>query len=133
MSQLKEVKVLIDGIETTVLAQTIGQKFWCNVNSKTYCFDISEVSGGTQGRKNKAQVKTPHLILAPMPGKITKIFIDSGSQVQKSQALLVMEAMKMEYTLKSDLNTVVEKVNVQVGDQVTLGSLLIELKPEVVV
>src|SRR3989344_3850942 len=81
----------------------------------------------------KFQVKTPHLILAPMPGKITKIFIDSGSQVQKSQALLVMEAMKMEYTLKSDLNTVVEKVNVQVGDQVTLGSLLIELKPEVVV
>ena len=64
-----------------------------------------------------------------MPGKITKIFVNQGDTVEKSQALLVMEAMKMEYTLKSDSSTTIEKVNVQLGDQVILGHLLIQLRP----
>ena len=65
-----------------------------------------------------------------MPGKITKIFVSAGQVVEKAQPLLVMEAMKMEYTLKSELNTMVDKINVQVGAQVPLGQLLIELNPK---
>ena len=63
-------------------------------------------------------------------GIIQKIFVKEGQAVKKGDALIVMEAMKMEYTLKSDLDTTVEKVNSQINDQVTLGSLLVQLKVE---
>lgn len=128
MSDFKQLTVTVDGIEKTVLAQVIDQKLWFRIDQKNECIDLAEISGG-QSRKTKAHSKNASLITAPMPGKITKIFVEPGGSVDKSQPLLVMEAMKMEYTLKADFITQVEKVNVKVGDQVTLGFLLIELKP----
>ena len=128
----QEFKFNINGIEKKVIGEVIDQKFWCIVDHETYCFDVADLAGNASGHssRQKKNLKPNHLIKAPMPGKITKVFIKDGDSVQKSQALLVMEAMKMEYTLKSDLNTVVEKLNVKVGDQVILGHLLIQLQPE---
>ena len=63
-----------------------------------------------------------------MPGKITKVFVKEGQAVAIGEPLIVMEAMKMEYTLKSDLKTTVEKVLVKVDQQVVLGQLLVQLK-----
>lgn len=126
------IVVNIDGTEKKILAQVIDQKFWCRVGLETYCFDLMDLSSTSKNRNKKALAKNSHLIMAPMPGKITKIFVNIGALVEKSQPLLVMEAMKMEYTLKSDLKTTVEKLNVKVGDQVILGSCLIELKPEII-
>jgi biotin carboxyl carrier protein len=63
-----------------------------------------------------------------MPGKVTKLFVSDGQEVKKGDSLLVMEAMKMEYTLKADANGSVEKITAKTGDQVTLGQLLVQLK-----
>ncbi len=130
MNTSARFKVQIEGVEKTVLAQVIDQKFWCCIDSVTYCFELSDLASSSTARNQKVKLKNSHLITAPMPGKITKIFVQQGSPVEKSEPLLVMEAMKMEYTLKSDMKTTVEKINVKVGDQVSLGHLLIELKPE---
>lgn len=129
MNPLVRLTVQIDGSEKKVLAQVIDQKFWCLIDQVTHCFDLSDLNASRTTRTQKAKSKNSHLVTAPMPGKITKIFVQSGNSVEKSEPLLVMEAMKMEYTLKSDLKTTVEKINVKVGDQVTLGYLLIELNP----
>lgn len=127
----QELSFVIDGVEKKVLCEVIDQKFWCFVDNETYCFDIADLTASSAGNssRQKKNLKPDHLIKAPMPGKITKVFVQDGDTVEKSQPLLVMEAMKMEYTLKSDLNTVVEKVNVKLGDQVILGHLLIQLQP----
>lgn len=130
MHPVTRVKIQLDGVEKTVLAQVIDQKFWCCVDSVTFCFELSDLVSTSSTRNQKAKLKNSHLITAPMPGKITKIFVQQGSPVEKAEPLLVMEAMKMEYTLKSDLKTTVEKIDIKVGDQVSLGQLLIELKPE---
>ena len=127
----EEFKFVIDGVEQNVIGQVLDQKFWCYVKNETYCFDISDLADSptSKSSRSKKNFKPNHLIKAPMPGKITKIFVNQGDTVEKSQALLVMEAMKMEYTLKSDSSTTIEKVNVQLGDQVILGHLLIQLRP----
>ena len=130
MNPSARITIQIDGEEKTVLAQVIDQKFWCCIDSATHCFELVDLSSTGTTRNQKAKLKNSHLITAPMPGKITKIFVQQGSPVEKSEPLLVMEAMKMEYTLKSDMKTMVEKINVKVGDQVSLGHLLIELRPE---
>ncbi len=129
--QFQQFKIQINGIETKVLGEIIDKTFWCYVNQEIYSFELADLAlDSAVVKRKKSAVKAMHLIVAPMPGKITKVFVQKGDAVKKSQPLLVMEAMKMEYTLKSDLSTIVEKMNIQVGDQVTLGHLLIELKSE---
>jgi biotin carboxyl carrier protein len=63
-----------------------------------------------------------------MPGKITKIIINKDDPVHLGQPLIVMEAMKMEYTLKSEISGSVLQINVKLGQQVSLGEILLQLK-----
>ena len=67
---------------------------------------------------------------AGMPGKVIEIFVKVGDTVKANKPLLIMEAMKMEYTLKSEIQSTVVSLKVEVGSQVKLGQLLVELKQE---
>ena len=62
-----------------------------------------------------------------MPGKVTQVMVQVGATVRKGQTLLVMEAMKMEYTLAADQDGPVTEVAVQAGAQVGLGDVLVQL------
>ena len=109
------------------IAEIIDQKLWIKQGNETWCYDVVDLTADGIRRK-KTSSSSLDKIISLMPGKITKIFVKEGDTVVQGQALVVMEAMKMEYTLKSDLSTMVEKVNVELGQQVTLGQLLIQLK-----
>ena len=65
---------------------------------------------------------------APMPGKIISVSVKPGDTVKSGAVLLVMEAMKMEHTIYSPRDGVVEEVFYQPGDQVTDGTELIAIK-----
>lgn len=64
---------------------------------------------------------------SPMPGKILKIFVKDGQEVEPGTPILVMEAMKMEHTIKASKKGVVEKVLFKEGDQVQGGVELVKL------
>jgi acetyl/propionyl-CoA carboxylase alpha subunit len=66
--------------------------------------------------------------MAPMPGKVVKVLVKDGQRVEKSQALLVLEAMKMEQTTFAPSDGVVKAVQVREGDQVTAGQVLIVME-----
>ena len=123
----KSMIVTINGVEKNVEAEIIEKKLWFKLDEKIYSQDLLEL-GDSAFRKSASDAKSPHKITAPMPGKVTKLFINGNQAVAKGDSLLVMEAMKMEYTLKADVDTTVEKILVKVADQVTLGQLLIQLK-----
>jgi len=116
MSDLNKTKV-----------EVVDQKIWIKSNDEIWCYDLIDLSLGGQRRKKTNSI-SHNLITAPMPGKITKVFVKVGDPVKQGQPLLVMEAMKMEYTLKSDIETTVEKINVELNQQVSLNFLMIELK-----
>ena len=85
-----------------------------------------------RGRRGKvsASAADPSTITAPMPGKIVKVVSEVGTAVKGGDVVIVMEAMKMEYTLKAAADGVVKSVNCLAGDQVALGAklVLLELK-----
>jgi biotin carboxyl carrier protein len=56
-----------------------------------------------------------------------KIAVQPGEQVEASQPLVVMEAMKMEHVVEAPHAAVVAAVCVQPGDQVTAGTVLLQL------
>jgi 3-methylcrotonyl-CoA carboxylase alpha subunit len=67
-------------------------------------------------------------LTAPMPGKIIAIEVKAGEKVRRGQALLVMEAMKMEHTIVAGVDGVVENIYFGVGEQVAEGAVLISLE-----
>jgi 3-methylcrotonyl-CoA carboxylase alpha subunit len=66
-------------------------------------------------------------LTAPMPGKVVSFSVKAGDKVAKGQALAVMDAMKMEHTICSPANGVVQELLYQPGDQVVEGAELLKL------
>lgn len=64
-------------------------------------------------------------ITAGMPGKIVKIMVEAGQEVQAEQPLLIMEAMKMENEIRAPANTKIKSIHVKPGEAVESGALLI--------
>lgn len=64
---------------------------------------------------------------SPMPGKILKIFVNVGDAVEAGTPILVMEAMKMEHTIKASKNGVIEKIFFKEGEQIAGGVELVKL------
>lgn len=69
----------------------------------------------------------PAPLVAPMPGLVVRVNVRPGEQVQAGQALVVMEAMKMENELRSTSCAIVKAVLVQPGAAVEKGAVLVEL------
>jgi biotin carboxyl carrier protein len=63
-------------------------------------------------------------IVAPMPGKVVRILVETGQQVEAGSGIAVVEAMKMQNEMKSPKSGTVVKINVEVGVTVNGGDLL---------
>jgi biotin carboxyl carrier protein len=70
----------------------------------------------------------PSRLDAPIPGKVVKVHVSVGEVVEAGQALVVLEAMKMENELTADRRGKVAAVHVEPGQIVDAGGLLVELE-----
>ncbi len=80
--------------------------------------------GGKKIKKDRAPVGS---LTAPMPGKIFKILRGPGEEVKKGEPILILEAMKMEHSIRSDKDGKVKKISYQVGELVQGGAVLAEV------
>ncbi|MDX1278467.1 acetyl-CoA carboxylase biotin carboxyl carrier protein subunit [Oceanihabitans sediminis] len=67
-------------------------------------------------------------IKAPMPGLILEINVKVGQEVKEDDALLILEAMKMENVLSSPRDGIIKSISVSKNDTVDKGELLIEFE-----
>ena len=70
------------------------------------------------------------MTLAPMPGLVRAVFVNAGQDVEMGQPLCVLEAMKMEHTLKAARAGRVAEIFVQEGVQIAAGDPLVLLEAE---
>jgi 3-methylcrotonyl-CoA carboxylase alpha subunit len=68
-------------------------------------------------------------IVAPMPGTVTRILAEAGTDVQRGAPLIVLEAMKMEHTLRAPADGRLQALRCAVGDVVQEGAELAEFEP----
>jgi pyruvate carboxylase len=78
--------------------------------------------------KKKAEPTNREQIGATMSGSVLKVLVKKGDVVTKGQPLLITEAMKMETTIESRFDGVVDYVHVAEGEAISSGDLLIEVK-----
>ncbi|AUH32217.1 acetyl-CoA carboxylase biotin carboxylase subunit [Paracoccus tegillarcae] len=100
----------------------------------------------TRGADLKAYIRRPHaaelarlmpvkeapdtskFLLCPMPGLVVKINVAAGDEVQEGQALAVVEAMKMENTLRAEKKGVVKSINAEAGESLKVDDVIMEFE-----
>jgi biotin carboxyl carrier protein len=64
-----------------------------------------------------------------MPGKVVRVLVSAGDRVEAGQALVVLEAMKMETMLRAEIAGTVSAISAEPGIMVDAGVVLVELAP----
>jgi acetyl/propionyl-CoA carboxylase alpha subunit len=71
----------------------------------------------------------PGSLHAPMPGTVVRVLVEVGNEVLEGQAMVVLEAMKMEHTLRAPHDGIVKDVRAEAGQQVEADRILVVLEP----
>ena len=72
--------------------------------------------------------KGPQRLAAPMPGKVVRLLVGVGDRVTAKQAVVVVEAMKMENELRASREGTVAEIHVREGMSVDAGALLLVIQ-----
>ncbi|NRD21398.1 acetyl-CoA carboxylase biotin carboxyl carrier protein subunit [Winogradskyella eckloniae] len=118
-------------IKAEIIKSNFNKKSYSiNVNNSTYNVVIQdaldqqiEALGFEIGASK--QIDT---INAPMPGLILEINVSEGQDVKENDALLILEAMKMENVINSPRDGVIKSITINQGDTVDKNALLIEFE-----
>ena len=124
--QANTAVVLLDGVK--LVAQFMWLKrgqLHCSIQGRGAFFKdliildgaIDEAIGG--GR-----------VIAPMHGLLLEVLVKSGDEVVKGQTLAILEAMKMHYEIKAEIDGIVEEVSAVAGKQVAADDVLIEINQD---
>ncbi len=104
----RKIYMSLDGMPEVVVFETLGEFV---------------AGGGAQRQRANA----PGHVSAAMPGNVVDVLVKEGDVVKAGQAVLVVEAMKMETELHANVAGTVKGVHVAKGDRVTPGELLVEI------
>ncbi|MFL6415192.1 MAG: biotin/lipoyl-containing protein, partial [Bryobacteraceae bacterium] len=106
-----------DGMRS-VFFELNGQPREIEIRDKAF----KEIAASARRKANQANSGE---VAAPIPGAVTNIQVKADTPVKKGEALLVMEAMKMQTTVYAPKDGVVRELAVKTGDSVKAGDLLV--------
>ena len=124
--------VLVDGIAYDVALE--GES--AVVGGKTYRVQVSGLSAvsvapssSPAGAASQGSVEAgAGAVLAIMPGKIVRVVVEPGQQVEEGDPVCVLEAMKMENELHARQGGIVRTLHVKPGDDVEKDQVLVEIE-----
>ena len=105
----------------------IGDKLWIHTQGRTVSVPWREAP--TDSNRSDSDGEQSGSLVAPMPALVREVHCAVNDAVKKGDTLAVLEAMKMEYPLNAPFDGTVANVNTKADEQVELGELLIEVKP----
>jgi len=116
-----EILLNIDGKIHNVIVNANTTSYTVYVNGR--CFQIEKKSvlqilGPKMGKPRLIKVQTS------MPGRIVKVLMKEGDEVEEGQPVMILEAMKMQNEIKSPRSGRLSKIGPQAGDSVETGAVL---------
>lgn len=120
-----EVVVRIDGARATVPFRVRGDEIDFFHGGSAHTVVVASLLS-SRARKRHHE----HSMSAPMPGVILQVLVGAGDRVTRGQALLVLEAMKMEHQITAPYDGAIEHVHCAEGEMVQPGVDLISMTPE---
>lgn len=122
------IEVEIDEIKDGEITTRINNK----VSKVKYTSDISGLpsEGKPEIPKAEKEIKEKPKegnVVAPMPGKVSKVLVKVGEKVEKGKVVLILEAMKMENEITATTDGIVKDIYVSEGVSVNAGDVLINI------
>ncbi|PWB70954.1 hypothetical protein C3F09_08470 [candidate division GN15 bacterium] len=117
---------VVNGHKSMVAVVRSKDSFFIDVDSVLIELKEPSSDGVAGGAGDHGTAKDK--VFAPMPGKIVKIMVAVGDEVEIKQPLVIVEAMKMENQVNAKAKGKVKKVNFGPGDQVDTEKPIIELE-----
>jgi len=100
-----------------------GREFVVFEDGEPYALTLPRAEAGPEGEGADGVIESA------MPGLIIDVMVAAGDMVKKGQALVVLEAMKMEHTLTAPFDGTVASLSVKKGDRVAEHVALVKLEP----
>jgi 3-methylcrotonyl-CoA carboxylase alpha subunit len=115
------VEIVVDGTVHRAAAVRDGDRIFVWVDGKNFVFEREQ--------RHRTRAASDHSgdLLSPMPGRVRKTLVAAGDPVRRGQPLLVLEAMKMEHSIRSPRDGAVRRLLVREGDLVEAGVELAEI------
>ena len=105
--------------------EMVGESLKVKTRTQNFEIDLIDpkrlrgVGGGTGDADGIAEIKTA------MPGKVVRVLVEVGDEVQKGEGIIVVEAMKMQNEMKSPKDGIVKDIRFNEGETVNAGDILI--------
>jgi 3-methylcrotonyl-CoA carboxylase alpha subunit len=109
--------------------RALAQKFSNDGTIQVFSNDLEgylKLPGKVKGKKQAGASEGS--LQSPMPGKIFKVLKDKGSAIKVGDTIMILEAMKMEHSIKSNKDGVLKEIFFNEGDQVMGGAELCEIE-----
>jgi len=106
-------------------SMSFGDERQVEIGGVAYNFSLT----GPHGQSGSRVADEAAHPLSPMPGRVVAVHVKPGDRVEPGQALMVLEGMKMEYTVKATVAGTIEKVLHKTGDMVEAEAPLVDIKP----
>jgi len=94
------------------------KKYNVNTTKKSFEVEIIDAESKYLASRGEAKDEADAVIRSPIPGKVVKLYVKEGDQVEAGQTLVVISAMKMESEFKASGAGVVTSVDVSEGENV---------------
>ena len=106
-----------------VKCERVSSEIHVWVGSQRFAAEVRDPRS-LRGRVRAADDHGPKKLTAPMPGKVVRILVGQGSEVEAGAGVLVVEAMKMQNEVKSPKKGAIQKILVTEGAAVNAGDVL---------
>ncbi len=104
-----------------------GDVAFVDVEGQSLEFGLAPPPAVEEAVRHAARAEGTAVLTAPMPGRVLAVRHRAGDPVAAHEAVVVLEAMKMEHAISAPLAGTVTAVHVRAGDQVQRGDLLAEV------
>lgn len=106
-----------------VKCERVGGEMHLWVGSVRYSAEVRDPRS-LRSRTRAVDDHGPRKLTAPMPGKVVRILLGEGAEVQAGDGVLVVEAMKMQNEVKSPKRGTIQRIVVSEGAAVNAGDVL---------
>jgi 3-methylcrotonyl-CoA carboxylase alpha subunit len=119
-----EIDLTLDGAISRLVADIEGHELYLRTRNGRFELHWVDPFGGD----DEEQVGEDKIV-APLPGTVVALLAEEGATLEKGAAILTLEVMKMEQTLRAPFAGVLKKIKCKVGDIVQEGVELAEVEP----
>jgi biotin carboxyl carrier protein len=119
--------LIVDGVQTPCSLEKTEEGYRVTLRGKSY--EVRVARGAESGPSlAKKQKHHEEIIKSPMPGLIVAVRTEPGQKLKKGEAIIVLEAMKMQNELRAGHDCTVKEIFVQPGQPVEKGEKLVSLE-----